>query len=962
MNHQESGGEDSDFASSFVVRRNLSVPAGEEELASSSSLAGEGGGGGIGNHLSKNNDRNNHLGTIHDHRSCNNSYQSNNNRSFASGSYNPNSQIINNNNNTNANDNHSYVSQQNSYLSNNQNSYVSHQNSYLSRSQNNSYVSHPSHSSGATPHPNSGGSGTNNMTLSESEDDVLHRLEGTGRDGNASHSRNHPHHARKSSSSRPPPSSATSGRPPTSSSSRRNPPPTSASGSGGGSGDPRRSRQSQRSGHHNRRTPDDRDLEPGLEDDDDDEEEDSLMEQDQYEQDNIRNRHSSRAGPANRTSSRYGGRNSGSRGRDRGDNGRNPNDRSRSSKHSHQSDHRSNASYRSGPIPFFSNAHALGQSAIANFLSCVGAVGTSSVGYLRNSSLLEGINLKTVVLCLLGMVLVMKVTSPPPTGVMPEGSSAMMGTKTVIHHHHHVPAFDGGRGAFAVGENGDGGGEDAANDDDGVKHYREQLQLSFEQQIQQQQQQEQYQQQEQMQQQMQQQQMQQQQEQEQQTQQQQEQQQQFQQEQQQQMEVPPPPPPPPETTTTQAPPKDVSQFDVPLVPPPGGPVPLPAPAPAPLMEFQQPQDQLQQQQPPPPPLQQQQQQSEQPIPPPQQANPTLDLSLSELSHFKDSWDPYEKSDIPVFWHIPKAGGSSIKDSLGGCHRFIQATEFGITDGHDQDTEVAIVYPKIPGVGPEMDRSPFVNIDSTTVAGIQRAKDMGFADAGLADVVVSPFVYEMNDLFTDTAKGRFFSVFRHPIDRAISMFYYIQVADWEPSYKPELKDWSLEQYAQSEIVENNWMTRQLSNQLGGELTEDNLAKAMEVVRRKFMVGLMTEIEPTMARFEKFFRWTFRVNPPNQEACRERLMSGGSNSNKANKKPLPQPGEPAWDLLAHQNNFDLRLYEYIEQLFVEQEQFVTGLPDNFRNVDATCCKCDPPTYPPEGFTCPVAVKNGRRLLRS
>lgn len=60
----------------------------------------------------------------------------------------------------------------------------------------------------------------------------------------------------------------------------------------------------------------------------------------------------------------------------------------------------------------------------------------------------------------------------------------------------------------------------------------------------------------------------------------------------------------------------------------------------------------------------------------------------------------------------------------------------------------------------MDRSPFVNIDSTTVAGIQRAKDMGFADAGLADVVVSPFVYEMNDLFTDTAKGRFFSVFRH----------------------------------------------------------------------------------------------------------------------------------------------------------------------------------------------------------
>jgi len=334
---------------------------------------------------------------------------------------------------------------------------------------------------------------------------------------------------------------------------------------------------------------------------------------------------------------------------------------------------------------------------------------------------------------------------------------------------------------------------------------------------------------------------------------------------------------------------------------------------------------------------------------------TSSFSLEELNNFKDSWDPYEKTDIPVFWHIPKAGGSSIKDAMGGCHRFVQATEFGITDGHDADTEVAIVYPRVPGDA-NTDRSPFVNIDSSTVAGIQRAKAMGFADAQLADVVVSPFVYELNDLFTKTARGRFFSVFRHPIDRAVSMFYYIRVADWEPSYKPELKDWTLEQYAQSDIVENNWMTRQLSNQLGGELTEENLNKAMEVVRRKFLVGLMSQIEPTMARAEKFFRWTFHVNPPNQEACRERLMSGGANSNKANKKEGPKEGDEAWNLLAHQNNFDLRLYTYIEQLFVEQEAFVTGLPDNFRNVDATCCKCYPQTFPPEGFTCPEAVKNG------
>ena len=307
----------------------------------------------------------------------------------------------------------------------------------------------------------------------------------------------------------------------------------------------------------------------------------------------------------------------------------------------------------------------------------------------------------------------------------------------------------------------------------------------------------------------------------------------------------------------------------------------------------------------------------------------------------------------VFPPVPKAGGSSIKDAMGGCHRFVQATEFGITDGHGADTAVAIVYPAVPGVA-DTDRSPFVNIDSTTVAGIQRARDMGFADAQLADVVVSPFVFDPNELFTPTARGRLFSVFRHPIERAVSMFYYIRVADWEPSYKPELKDWTLEQYATSDVVENNWMTRQLSNQLGGELTDGDLQSAMEVIRSKTLVGLMSKIEPSMTRFEKFFRWTYRVNPANQEICRERMMGGGSNSNKANKKPLAE-GDEAWGLLALQNNYDLQLYAYIENLFDEQEAFVTGMPDNFRNVDATCCKCDPPTFPPEGFTCPQAVKN-------
>merc|ERR1740124_340620 len=106
--------------------------------------------------------------------------------------------------------------------------------------------------------------------------------------------------------------------------------------------------------------------------------------------------------------------------------------------------------------------------------------------------------------------------------------------------------------------------------------------------------------------------------------------------------------------------------------------------------------------------------------------------------------------------------------------------------------------------------------------------------------------------------------------------------------------------------------------------------MEVIRRKFMVGLMTEIEKTMERFERFFRWTYHVNPENQEVCREKLLKGGSNKSSSTKEK-PVEGSEAWELLVWQNQFDLQLYEYIESLFVEQEQFVTGIEPKYREKD-------------------------------
>jgi len=255
--------------------------------------------------------------------------------------------------------------------------------------------------------------------------------------------------------------------------------------------------------------------------------------------------------------------------------------------------------------------------------------------------------------------------------------------------------------------------------------------------------------------------------------------------------------------------------------------------------------------------------------------------------------------------------------------------------------IAVVRPV--GVPADQDPSPFINVDVSTIPGIERAKKLGLAESNLADFIASPYIFELEQVFSENARGRLFTVFRHPIDRAVSMFFYIQIADWEPTYNPELAKMTLSEYALSPHIENNWMVRQLTQAYAGEIGEEHLNIAIDIVRRKFLVGLLTKKKETMERVEKFFHWKYRVNPENQEKCRDKLLTGGSNSNAQNKQEKPKPGDESWELLGNQNLYDLKLYEFIEQLFEEQAKLFEDIPDGYRKIDASCAKCVPPTFP-------------------
>jgi len=162
---------------------------------------------------------------------------------------------------------------------------------------------------------------------------------------------------------------------------------------------------------------------------------------------------------------------------------------------------------------------------------------------------------------------------------------------------------------------------------------------------------------------------------------------------------------------------------------------------------------------------------------------------------------------------------------------------------------------------------------------------------------------------------------------------------------------LSEYARSEYIENNYYTRKLTNVFKGELNDDHLKIAMEVVRRKILVGLLTKMDQSMDRAERYFKWKYRVSPENQENCRAELVSGGSNKDDHRVK-TPPPGTGLYEALRRQNVYDLQLYSYVETIFEEQEALFKDTPENFRNIDATCCKCEPPTWPPEGgFLCPL-----------
>ncbi|KAL7540245.1 hypothetical protein ACHAXR_009968 [Thalassiosira sp. AJA248-18] len=304
-------------------------------------------------------------------------------------------------------------------------------------------------------------------------------------------------------------------------------------------------------------------------------------------------------------------------------------------------------------------------------------------------------------------------------------------------------------------------------------------------------------------------------------------------------------------------------------------------------------------------------------------------------------------DVPFYWHVPRSGGGTVNDVLGSCLHLTLAADAGGGEGHGQEEvcrSIPLFFFAFPTLQPTIIHSKFtsraslniintqtlkilhfghsvsyVNVDTSTHQGISRAKNLNLVSSGLADVVISPLLHEASTLFTPTRRGRMFTIFRHPVERAASLFYFIQETQWkQPATRnDQFADISIEKFYNKGFAENNWMTRFLTNELTkGELTEKDLTIAKEVLRQKCLVGLLEEKGETFERVQKYFGW----KPKNEEEqdCLEKKLEWAWPMK--HKHPEIAESTRAWRLIEKANKFDLELYEYAQELFAQQGELL------------------------------------------
>lgn len=224
----------------------------------------------------------------------------------------------------------------------------------------------------------------------------------------------------------------------------------------------------------------------------------------------------------------------------------------------------------------------------------------------------------------------------------------------------------------------------------------------------------------------------------------------------------------------------------------------------------------------------------------------------------------------------------------------------------------------------------INVDTSNLQGVIHAKELGLIHSNMAQLVISPLFYEATkELFTKDDKGVMFAMFRHPMRRVISLFYYLQTSTHEVTYNPIFAKMTIEEYAESPLLESNFITRSLVNKMEGALSMEDIETAKEILKRKCVIGLMQEFDTSIELYNDAFDFhpNFSVELEGEEnadekskkakvnQCVERLRNEGG-TNKHKHTTLAEDSK-AYETIERKNYWDMMLWEYIVDLYREQQ---------------------------------------------
>lgn len=304
-------------------------------------------------------------------------------------------------------------------------------------------------------------------------------------------------------------------------------------------------------------------------------------------------------------------------------------------------------------------------------------------------------------------------------------------------------------------------------------------------------------------------------------------------------------------------------------------------------------------------------------------------------HLVDVTDkPDPVAETALFWHIPKSGGTTAK-RLYQCMGQTLAHRVGGDPryGHDEESEIAVFEPH---KGKDW---KVVNVDTTIRPGIIRAKRLGLVQSHTSDLIFTMEPqFAGQELYDEENKGRFMALFRHPVDRALSMFFYLQSATWERTYRPEWANMTVLEWAKLPNAEEDYMVHKLvGKRFGDTIDEMDLIVAKELVRQRFIVGLMGEMNESIRRFnivlgvdtenersQQCMEEFGLVDAPPPAEDGERKLEGvkthATDKKNSNKHPKFEEGSPEYEIVAGRNKLDMLLYKYIESLFESQKEII------------------------------------------